>query len=76
MLPLAAFACVCCLLLAGCGGSSTASTTAGRSAPKVPVDALAHHRVVRSIVLDGGAFTAQPAGDAKDRVSLSDAESL
>ena len=73
---LAALASGSCLLLAGCGGNLAASTTAIRNAPKVPVDAVAHHRLVRSITLDGGAFTAQPSGNANARVSLSQAESL
>ncbi len=73
---LAVFASGCFLLLAGCGGNLAPSTTATRSAPKVPVDEVAHHRVERSIVLDEGAFTAQPPGNARARVSLSHAESL
>ena len=73
---LAALASGCCLLLACCGGNPTPSNTATRAAPKVPIGEVANHRVVGSIVLDHGAFTAQPPGDARARVSLSRAESL
>lgn len=62
------------LLLAGCGGNDPLH--ANRGAPSIPVSALAHHQVVRSFVLDTGAFAAQPPGGARAKVSLDQAQNL
>lgn len=61
------------VLLAACGSRVAAPTTTSPG-DRVPVHALVKHRVVSDISLDGGAFTAQPPGDAKARFPLSRAK--
>ncbi|HUE59410.1 MAG TPA: hypothetical protein VMO88_07485 [Acidimicrobiales bacterium] len=63
------------LLLTACGGPMAVSK-ATLPTEHVPSAAVANHRVVKDIVLDGGAFTANSPGDAKARYSLSRAEKL
>jgi len=63
------------LLLTACGGQMAVSKATPPN-QSVPVAAVANHRVVKDIVLDGGALTARPPGSAVARYSLGRAKKV